>query len=99
MLRIIANPGLRALMLFLLLAQASLPAQAGKLALPAAQNSAAQNSATQNSAAQTDSCSEIPFGTPFDREMSRGKTHCYTFTLKAGQFAQAVVEQHGIDVV
>jgi len=30
--------------------------------------------------------------------MSRGEIHSYSFTLKAGQFVQAVVEQRGIDV-
>jgi CHAT domain-containing protein/tetratricopeptide (TPR) repeat protein len=43
-------------------------------------------------------CPEIPFGSPFEREMSRGETPCFSFRLKGGQLVQAVVEQQGIDV-
>src|SRR5262249_31707541 len=39
-----------------------------------------------------------PFGKAIDRDMSIGEKHSYSFTLQAGQFVQAVVEQRGIDV-
>jgi CHAT domain-containing protein len=90
-----ATSGLRALILVFLGAQALLyanaitPAPPGNPAPPAPQTPTAQIGA----------CPGIPFATPFDREVSRGETHCYSFTLNAGQFAQAVVDQHGIDVV
>jgi CHAT domain-containing protein len=90
-----ATSGLRALILVLLGAQALVCANAVTPALPG--NPAPR--APQTPTAQIDACPAIPFATPFDREISRGETHCYSFTLKAGQFAQAVVEQHGIDVV
>jgi CHAT domain-containing protein/Tfp pilus assembly protein PilF len=87
----------------LLGAPALLPAQAAPPAFPvqSAQSTkpAPAGPATQSSAAQPVSCPAIPFGTPFDRELSRREKHCYSFTVKAGQFIQAVVEQHGIDVV
>ncbi|HEX5081112.1 MAG TPA: CHAT domain-containing tetratricopeptide repeat protein [Blastocatellia bacterium] len=95
MLRIMATSGLRALTLVLLGAQALVCASAITPGLPG--NPAPP--APQTPTAQIDACPAIPFATPFDREISRGETHCYSFTLKAGQFAQAVVEQHGIDVV
>jgi CHAT domain-containing protein/tetratricopeptide (TPR) repeat protein len=31
--------------------------------------------------------------------LSRGEKRCFSFTLSAGQFVQAIAEQHGIDVV
>jgi CHAT domain-containing protein len=52
----------------------------------------------QTPSANIGDCPEIPFGAPFEREMSRGETHCFSFRLKAGQFVQTVVEQQGIDV-
>jgi CHAT domain-containing protein/Tfp pilus assembly protein PilF len=102
MLRIIAKPPLRALiMLFLgaqvLGAQAGIPALSGlpvrstALALP--------GPAAQSTPAQAGACETIPFGTAIDRKLSGGERRCYSFTLKAGQFVQAVVEQNGIDVV
>ncbi|HEY8461037.1 MAG TPA: CHAT domain-containing tetratricopeptide repeat protein [Blastocatellia bacterium] len=81
MLRIIAKPGLQALILSLLGAQAILPA-----------------GAAQTQSAPAGVCPAIPFGAPFDRELSRGESHCFSFELQAGQFVQAVVEQQGIDV-
>jgi CHAT domain-containing protein len=93
MLRIIAKPGLRALIMLMvyLIAQASPGAQTS---LPAG----LAGPAGQTQPSQIGACPAIPFGTPFDRELSRGAKHCFSFTLKAGQFVQAVVEQHGIDV-
>src|SRR5882672_5515027 len=97
MIRSIAKLGLRALILLFLGAQASLPAQARMPALPG--KPALQEPAAQSPPAQTGACETIPFGTAIDREMSGGEKHCFSFTLKAGQFVQAVVEQRGIDVV
>src|SRR5215468_8807379 len=87
MVRLIAKPGLRALILLLacLGAQSSLPALPG----PAA----------QSSPAQTDPCETIPFAKAIDQELSGGEKHCFSFTLGAGQFVHAAVEQRGIDVV
>jgi CHAT domain-containing protein len=109
MLRILPKPGLRALILIYLGAQAALSASLGAQAsMPAgpagtgpARTAPAGTAlrAAQTTPAQSGACPATPFGAPFDREISRGEKHCYSFTLKAGQFAQAVVEQHGIDVV
>jgi CHAT domain-containing protein len=55
--------------------------------------------AAQSSPAQPPVCETLPFGKPIDREPSVGEKHCYSFTLGAGQFVQALVEQRGIDVL
>jgi CHAT domain-containing protein/tetratricopeptide (TPR) repeat protein len=95
MVRRIAKPALRALILSLALGtQAPLPAcfgqsvhagnpQAGAPALPG----------------QAAPCETIAFRTGIERELPVGEKHCFSFTLTAGQFVQAVVEQRGIDVV
>src|SRR5262245_48984463 len=95
MVRGIAKPALRALILSLALgAQAPLPAcfgqsvhagnpQAGAPALPG----------------QAAPCETIAFRTAIERELPVSEKHCFSFTLTAGQFVQAVVEQRGIDVV
>jgi CHAT domain-containing protein/tetratricopeptide (TPR) repeat protein len=107
MLRIIAKPGLRALIVLfvgahVLGAQAwtpGLPVVSAQSTTPSAPGPSTQRPAAQAPTAQTVPCPAIPFGTPFDYELSRPKKHCFSFTLKAGQFVQAIVEQHGIDVV
>jgi CHAT domain-containing protein len=38
-------------------------------------------------------------GAPIDRSIAGGETHAYRFSLKAGEFAQVIVEQRGVDVV
>src|SRR4030095_3432302 len=95
MFRRIAKPALRALSLSLALGtQAPLPAgfgqsvhagtpQAGAPALPG----------------EAAPCETIAFRTAIERELPVGEKHCFSFTLTAGQFVQAVVEQRGIDVV
>jgi CHAT domain-containing protein len=65
------------------------PPQAGMPALPGQ---------AQSSPAQPLACETLPFGKTIDREPSVGEKHCYSFTLGAGQFVQALVEQRGIDV-
>ncbi len=55
--------------------------------------------AAQASAAQNPDCETITFGGTIEREMSGGERHCFSFTLEAGRFVQAVVEQRGIDLV
>src|SRR5215831_17360195 len=47
---------------------------------------------------QTGASDPLLFGKAIERDLSRGENHSYTFTLRAGQFVQAVVEQRGIDV-
>jgi CHAT domain-containing protein len=96
MLRIIAKPGLQALILLLLGGQASLLAALAQT--PPANIGAANIGAANIGAANIGACPEIPFGAPLEKEMSRGETPCFSFRLKAGQFVQAVVEQQGIDV-
>src|SRR4030095_6781019 len=54
--------------------------------------------AAQTGLTQTGASDPLTFGTAIDRDLSRGEKHNYSFTLKAGQFVQAVVEQRGIDV-
>ncbi|HEY9432748.1 MAG TPA: tetratricopeptide repeat protein [Blastocatellia bacterium] len=54
--------------------------------------------AAQSSPAQPPVCETLPFGKTIDREPSVREKHCYSFTLEAGQFVQALVEQRGIDV-
>jgi len=112
MVRFIAKTWLRALILLLaclgaaLGAQASLPAcfgrsvlagnpQAGMPALPGP----LQAPAAQSSPAQTDPCETIPIAKAIDQELSGGEKRCFSFTLGAGQFVLAAVEQRGIDVV
>src|SRR5262245_24975251 len=87
MVRRTAKAGLRALILLL----ACLGAQAGTTGLP--------RPAAQSSPAQTAACETIDFGTAIDRDLSRGEKSCFSFTLSAGQFVQALVQQRGIDVV
>jgi CHAT domain-containing protein/Tfp pilus assembly protein PilF len=41
----------------------------------------------------------LDFGIQIEKELSKGQKHRYTFSLEAGQFTQAVVEQMGIDVL
>jgi CHAT domain-containing protein len=55
--------------------------------------------AAQSSPAQPPVCETLPFGKTIDREPSVREKHCYSFTLEAGQFVQALVEQRGIDVL
>jgi CHAT domain-containing protein/tetratricopeptide (TPR) repeat protein len=64
--------------------------QAGMPALP--------GQAAQSSPAPPPVCETLPFGKTIDREPSVREKHCYSFTLEAGQFVQALVEQRGIDV-
>jgi CHAT domain-containing protein/tetratricopeptide (TPR) repeat protein len=94
MVRRIAKPGLRALALSLALAQAPLPVCFGQSAL--AGNPQAGMPAVPG---QTAPCEPLPFGTAIERELPVSERHCFSFTLTAGQFVQAVVEQRGIDVV
>lgn len=100
MVRRIAKPRLRALILSLALvaqslgAQASLPACFGQSVI--AGNPQAGMPALPR---QTAVCEAIHFGAAIDRELSGGEKHCFSFTLEAGQFVQAVVEQRGIDAV
>src|SRR5215471_18563672 len=94
MVRSITNPGLRALILLL----AVLGSQASSQTSTQVSESAIPGAAAQSSPAQPVACSEIPFDKPIDREMSRGEKHCFSFTVSAGQFVQAVVEQQEIDV-
>jgi len=47
---------------------------------------------------QTGASDPLLFGKAIERDLSGGENHSYTFTLRAGQFVQAVVEQRGIDV-
>jgi CHAT domain-containing protein len=95
MVRLIAQPGLHALILTLALgAQASLPAGFSQ---------SAHGGNTQSGApalpGQTADCETLPFGKAIERELPVGEKHCFSFALTAGQFVQAVVEQRGIDVV
>src|SRR5262245_18283588 len=112
MVRFIAKPWLRALILLLaclgvaLGAQASLPACFGQSVLtgnPQAGMPALlwplPGPAAQSSPAQTDPCETIPFAKAIDQELSGGEKRCYSFTLGAGQFVLAAVEQRGIDVI
>src|SRR5262245_47967320 len=95
MVRGIAKPALRALILSLALgAQAPLPACFG-------QSVHAGNPQTGAPAlpGQIVPCETIAFGTAIERELPIGEKHCFSFTLTAGKFVQAVVEQRGIDVV
>ena len=59
---------------------------------------ALQGQAAQSSPAQPPVCETLPFGKTIDREPSVREKHCYSFTLEAGQFVQALVEQRGINV-
>src|SRR5262245_58905192 len=116
MVRCIAKPGLRALILLLaclgaalgaqapLGAQASLPAcfgrsvlagnpQAGMPALPGLLPGPLPRLAAQSSPAQTAACETIPFFKEIERELSGGEKHCFYFTVGAGQFVKAYVEQ------
>jgi len=88
MVRHIAKLWSRALILSLALG-AALGAQASLPALPRQ---------AQSSPAQPPACETLPFGKAIDREPLVGEKHCYSFTLGAGQFVQALVEQRGIDV-
>src|SRR5262245_47647536 len=81
MVRRIAKPWLRALILLL-----------------AAPGAALGTQAAQSSPAQTGSCETIPFAKAIDQELSGGEKRCFSFTLGAGQFVLAAVEQRGIDV-
>src|SRR5215813_3955986 len=54
---------------------------------------------TQAHLPQTQPDDPLPFGKTIERELTGGEKHYYSFTLEAGQFVQAVVEQDGIDVV
>ena len=90
MVRCIAKPWLRALILLLAcLGVAPGAPSLGPLPRPAAQSSPAQTAA----------CETIAFGTSIDRDLSLGEKRCFSFTLSAGQFVQALVQQRGIDVV
>jgi CHAT domain-containing protein/tetratricopeptide (TPR) repeat protein len=95
MFRRIAKPALRALILSLALGtQAPLPASFGQSVH--AGNPQAGAPALPGQAAP---CETIAFRTAIERELPVGEKHCFSFTLTAGQFVQAVVEQRGIDVV
>src|SRR5215475_5547437 len=91
MVRRIAKPWLRALILLL----ACLGAQAS---LPTLQGPAAQTAPAQTAPAQTAPCETILFAKEIDQELSGGEKRCFSFTLGAGQFVLAAVEQRGIDV-
>jgi hypothetical protein len=41
----------------------------------------------------------LTIGTPVERTLSGGQSHNYTVALDPNQFAQLVVDQHGIDVI
>jgi hypothetical protein len=43
--------------------------------------------------------SSLQPGTPIERTLSVGQSHSYTINLEQGQFAQLIVDQHGIDVI
>src|SRR5262245_17279545 len=56
--------------------------------------------AQQNPGAQnTQEVSEIEPGEIIERELAGGQSHTYRIRLTEGQYLNAVVEQHGIDVV
>ena len=80
--------------------QASLPACSGQSALVGTPQPGmpALPGQAQSSPAQPLGCETLLFGKTIDREPSLGEKHCYSFTLGAGQFVQALVEQRGIDV-
>ncbi len=61
-------------------------------ALIAGQNAPAASQATETP-------SPLELGTPIDREISGRKQHAYEVALKAGEYADVIVEQRGIDVV
>jgi len=106
MVRHIAKLGSRTLILLLVMGaapgpQASLPAgfQQGQAdQSKQAETPALQGQAAKSSPGRPPVCETIPFGKAIDREPSVGEIHCYSFTLEAGQFVQALVEQRGIDV-
>src|SRR5262249_48617841 len=55
---------------------------------------------TTRAASQTsDTPAHLEAGTPIEREISGPQDHIYTLALKAGEAADLVVEQRGIDVV
>jgi CHAT domain-containing protein/tetratricopeptide (TPR) repeat protein len=85
MVRCIAKPGLRALILFLAGVSLLILSEPGPSA--------------QSRPEQTAPCEPIAFGKAIERELLVGESHCFSFTLPAGQFVQAVVEQRGIDAV
>ncbi len=41
----------------------------------------------------------LQLGTPIERTIAANQSHLFSLTLEAGQFAQVVVEQNGIDVI
>jgi CHAT domain-containing protein/Tfp pilus assembly protein PilF len=47
---------------------------------------------------QDTSVSPLEPGKPIERELTAGETHAYTLTLSAGQYAQVLVDQRGINV-
>jgi CHAT domain-containing protein len=47
----------------------------------------------------TETTSRLEVGTPIDRAISGRQQHVYEFALKAGEYADVIVEQRGIDVV
>jgi CHAT domain-containing protein/tetratricopeptide (TPR) repeat protein len=47
----------------------------------------------------TEVASRLELGTPIDREISGRQQHAYEVALKAGEYAEVIVEQRGIDVV
>ncbi len=47
----------------------------------------------------TETTSRLELGTPIEREISGRQQHTYEIALKAGEYAEVIVEQRGIDVV
>src|SRR5215475_5634948 len=50
-------------------------------------------------APQSGEAKPLTLGVPIERELAGGQSHSYQFTLVAGQFLHAIVDQRGIDVV
>src|SRR2546425_8450475 len=57
-----------------------------------------QEPTTKTQLPATDDLSTLNPEKPVTREMQRGKNHFYEFSLSAGLFMHAIVEQQGIDV-
>src|SRR5438045_9391162 len=55
--------------------------------------------ATRAVSQPSDAPTRLAIGTPIDREISGRQQHVYDIALKAGDYADVIVEQRGIDVV
>src|SRR5438445_12360252 len=53
---------------------------------------------TTRAASQHAAAERLAIGTPIDREISGRQPHIYELALNAGEYADLVVEQRGIDV-